>query len=166
MTRRSVSASRIYGERPALRLVTGPTDGGPEGSADRIRVLLVDDHPVIRNIVRLACERSERIVVVGEAADGESALVQAGSLEPDVVVLDLSLPGMSGFEAARRLKRIHQGIRILAISGRGDLRTIVQCRAIGVEGYFEKTDGLENVVSAIEAVTDGSGRSPAFSRGR
>jgi DNA-binding NarL/FixJ family response regulator len=129
-------------------------------------VLLVDDHPVIRNIIRLACERSERIAVVGEAADGEGALVQARRLQPDVVVLDLSLPGVSGFEAARRLKRANQGTRIVAISDRRDLRTIVECRAIGVEGYFEKTDGLENVVRAIEAVTDGDRVFTSISRGR
>jgi DNA-binding NarL/FixJ family response regulator len=155
MTRRSYSITRTYAERPALRLVTGPPAEGLEGSTERIRLLVVDDHPVIRDIIRLACDRSPRIEVVGEAADGVSALVEAGRLQPDVVVLDLSLPGMTGLETARRLKREHEGIRILAISGDNDPETVFECRRIGVEGFFEKTEAVEDVVGAIQAVADG-----------
>jgi DNA-binding NarL/FixJ family response regulator len=142
-------------ERAMLRVVGGLMDEEVETSSERIRVVLVDDHPVIRDVVRLACERSSRIEVVGEAADGESALAEVSRVSPDVVVLDLSLPGMSGFEVARALKADHEGVRILAISGDNDPEAVFEARLIGVEGFFEKTQAVEDVVGAIEAVADG-----------
>src|SRR6266516_1201619 len=133
MTKRSFSASRADAAAPELGVLARATaDDGPEGSTspEPIRVLLVDDHPVIRDIIRLACDRSARIAVVGEAADGEGALVEASRLQPDVVVLDMSLPGMSGLEAARRLKRHGAGMRVLAISSDNDPETVFECRVI------------------------------------
>jgi DNA-binding NarL/FixJ family response regulator len=122
----------------------------------KIRVLVVDDHPMIRDVIRLASRESSRIEIVGEAAEGTEALAQARALMPDVVVLDTGLPGIGGVEVARRLKAERgDAVHVLVLSDRDDPRAVFECRRIGVEGIFDKADSVDDVVSAIEAVADG-----------
>src|SRR6266702_3720921 len=97
-----------------------------------IRVVVVDDHPVIRDIVRMACDTVPGIELVGEAGDGESALQACRDLRPDVLVLDLVLPGIDGFEVARRLDSEGTHPQVLVISGRTDEEAIFEARRLGL----------------------------------
>jgi DNA-binding NarL/FixJ family response regulator len=154
MTRSNFNANRADDARPSLRLVENE---GVDASrpAKQIKVLVVDDHPVIRDIVRMACEGAKGIQFVAGAGDGEEALLQAERFEPDVVVLDLSLPERGGLEVASRLKQRRPGVRILALAGDADPETIFECRRIGVEGLFEKTEAVDRIAPAIRAVARG-----------
>ncbi len=127
----------------------------PEPNGDAVRVLIVDDHPVLRGGVRLACDGSERLEVVGEAARGEDALDACRRLRPDVVVLDLRLPGMSGLEVARRIREERLPTKILAFTGSTDDHTIFECMRVGADGFIEKSASILTIVDAIEYVATG-----------
>jgi DNA-binding NarL/FixJ family response regulator len=123
---------------------------------DTIRVVVVDDHPLIRDFVRFACRAGEGVEVIAEASRGEEALDACRTLRPDVVVLDLVIPGMNGFEVARRLREERIPVRILVLSGSDQPEALFRCRRIGVDGYLEKTSRLTEVVDAIRAVAHGA----------
>ncbi len=125
------------------------------GSGKRFRVLIVDDHPILRNVVRLACEASSLLEVVGEAADGERALQAHAALHPDVVVLDLILPGVDGLEVARRMKAERPETRILVLTGRTDGEAVLASMRAGADGFLVKTSGVRDIASAIERVGRG-----------
>jgi DNA-binding NarL/FixJ family response regulator len=120
------------------------------------RVLVVEDHAVIRGVVRLACEHSEGLEVVGEAVDGESALEACRDLRPDVVVLDLWLPGdVQGFDVARHIRAEGLPIRILVLTGRGDDQAVFDSIRAGADGFLEKTEGIRYVADALRRVARG-----------
>ena len=121
-----------------------------------IRVLLVDDHPSTRAGVRRALDAAGGFEVVGEAGDADQALALAASMEPDVVVLDVNLPGRSGAEVAAALQPT--ATRVLAFSahaGRGYARALL---AAGAAGYVTKDAPEAELVAAIRAVAAGRGR--------
>src|SRR5439155_2830975 len=118
-------------------------------------IVCVDDHPVVRDIVKMACEATPGLEVVGEAQDGETALDLCRELRPDVVVLDLILPGIDGFEVARHLFAQAPAPKVLVISGRTDPEAIFQARRLGVGGYLPKTVFVDHVAEAILAVATG-----------
>jgi DNA-binding NarL/FixJ family response regulator len=120
-----------------------------------IRVLVVDDHPVVRDIIKMACEGASGIEVVGEAEDGEAALEMCRELRPDVVLLDIVLPGIDGFEVARRLASTDDPPKVLVMSGRTDGDAIFLARRLGLAGFVPKTVFVQNVAPAIEAVAAG-----------
>ena len=120
-----------------------------------IRVLVVDDHPVVRDILKMACNAAPGIEVVGEAEDGESALEMCSDLRPDVLVLDLILPGIDGFEVARRLTAAGDPPKVLVMSGRTDGDAVFLARRLGLAGFVPKTVFVQNVAEAIEAVAAG-----------
>jgi DNA-binding NarL/FixJ family response regulator len=119
-------------------------------------VLIVDDHPMIRDIIRIACEERPALTVVGEAGDGREAVERYLELRPDVVVLDLVMPGIEGLEVARQLREADPEARILILSGRDDRATIFECLRIGVRGYQEKSTPVDEIAAAIEAVAAGT----------
>jgi len=119
------------------------------------RVLIVEDHPVLREVVRIACDASPLLHVVGEAQTGEEAMEASRTLSPDVVLLDLTLRGMDGLEVARRLRREGRPVKILVISGRTDDHTVFESIRAGVEGYLEKTSGVRYITDALVRVAAG-----------
>jgi len=119
------------------------------------RVVVVDDHPMIRDLVRLACEHDPEIEVVGEAGTGEEAIAACRELRPDVLVLDVVLPGIDGFEVARRLSEGGGGPRIIVVSGRTDSEAVFTARRLGIAGYLAKTEFVEHVTDAIRTVARG-----------
>ncbi len=119
------------------------------------RVLIVEDHPVLRGIVRLACEATAGLEVVGEIEDGSEAVDAAATLEPDVVVLDLGLPGVDGLEIVRRLRATGSPVKILVLTGRTDERTVFESMRAGVDGYLEKTSGVRFIAQALLRVAAG-----------
>lgn len=122
------------------------------------RVVLAEDHPATRSGLRAALDARPRVHVVGEAEDGVSALALVRDLSPDVLVLDLNMPGLSGVEIARRLQRESSPVRILAVSAYEDETYVRSLLASGAAGYITKEKPLEVIAEAVEAVARGEGR--------
>jgi DNA-binding NarL/FixJ family response regulator len=120
------------------------------------RVLVVEDHAVIRGVIRLACQDTDGLEVVGECVDGESAIAACIELRPDVVVLDLGLPGeVQGFDVARDIRSQRLPIRILVLTGRGDDQAVFDSIRAGADGFLEKTEGIRFVADALRRVARG-----------
>ena len=131
------------------------TDREPDASAPR-RVLIVEDHPVLRGVIRLACENTPALELAGEVEDGESALEACRAERPDVIVLDLTLPGeIQGLDLARTVREEGLPIRILVLTGRTDERALFDSVAAGVDGYLEKTAGVRFIADALTRVARG-----------
>jgi DNA-binding NarL/FixJ family response regulator len=118
-------------------------------------VLIVEEHPSVRAVVRAACEASERLSVVGEAADGEGALDECRRLHPDVVVLDPQLSGSDGYEIARLLREQQPPPRILVLTDRIDGEAVLAWMRARVEGFLPKSSGVRTIAGAIETVAEG-----------
>jgi DNA-binding NarL/FixJ family response regulator len=123
-------------------------------SPARVRVLLVDDHEVVRAGYRTLLQDSD-VDVVGEAADGAVACQQYIALAPDVVVMDLSLPGAGGLEAIRRILARDPAARILVFSIHDDVAFVEQALRAGAKGYITKASAAEVLVEAVGEVADG-----------
>jgi DNA-binding NarL/FixJ family response regulator len=122
--------------------------------AEPIRVLIADDHEVVRQGLRLFLDLQEGIQVVGEARDGAEAAALAGTGEPDVVVMDLSMPNVDGVEATRLVRHAHPGAKVLVLSSFVDERVIPALRA-GADGYLTKDVDAEQLVESIRSVHAG-----------
>ena len=119
-----------------------------------IRILLVDDHTMVREALRMVLEQDKSMEVVAAVGDGETALRLAQELAPDVVVMDVGLPGQSGIETTRRLLARHPQIKVLALSTYLDRRIIQQMLDVGASGYIAKSaagaelkQGIRNVLA-------------------
>jgi len=120
-----------------------------------VRVLLVDDHQMMRDGLRAILGRRSDFEVVGEADDGRTALAQASSLQPDVVVMDVGMPQMNGIEATRRLKKETPGSRVVALSTHSDKRYVLNMIEAGASGYVLKEAASEDLLRAVEAASLG-----------
>jgi len=121
-----------------------------------ISVLLVDDHPALRAGVRRSLESTPDITVVAEAADGFEALQLARDLKPDVVLLDIDIPGISGVEVARALRGTYAKVlAFTAHAGRGFVQGLLEA---GAAGYVTKDQPESTVIEAVRAVARGDGR--------
>lgn len=120
-----------------------------------IRVLLVDDHPIVRDGLRGYLDRQRGLLVIGEAGSGMAALEMARSLAPDVVLMDHSMPDMSGIEVAGQLRFIVPHARVLILTMQEDREYVREARRAGARGYLVKDVSPSEVVSAIEAVHRG-----------
>jgi DNA-binding NarL/FixJ family response regulator len=121
----------------------------------RLRLLLVDDHAVVREGLRALLASDPRFEIVGEASEGESAVSAATSLHPDVVVMDVSLPGLNGVQATRRLKAQSPDTRVVALTVHeegGYLRSLLDA---GAAGYVLKRSAASELVRALHIVGDG-----------
>lgn len=123
--------------------------------ASRTRVLLVDDHAVVREGYRRLLERDERLVVVGEAGDMADALARSVELLPDVTVLDIALPGVSGIEILRRILARRPASRVLMFSMYQDGIYATHAMNAGAYGYLSKASAPDLLVSAVHAVAAG-----------
>lgn len=133
-----------------------PQTGAKVKADDRkVRILIADDHPVIRKAVRSILEDHPHFEVCGEAIDGANAIVEAKRLEPDVVVLNVTMPVLNGFEAAREIKKDLPEMAIVILSSSADQRFIEEAQKIGVRAYVAKTKAGEALVKAIEAAVIG-----------
>jgi two-component system invasion response regulator UvrY len=120
-----------------------------------ITVLLVDDHPVVRSGYRRLLEQAPDITVLSEAADGEEAYLAYLKHQPDVVVMDLALPGISGLEAARRILKRDSRARILMFSAYESEVLVERARETGVKGYIGKRSAAKSIVEATRIVVSG-----------
>jgi len=122
----------------------------------KIRVLLVDDHTVVRKGIRALLEQEKDMEIVGEAEDGLKGVEACLEFEPDVVVLDMALPLLSGVEAARKIREKKPEVRILILSMYDDEEYIVDSFKVGVSGYILKDVVVSDLVSAVRSVYRGS----------
>lgn len=120
-----------------------------------IRVLLSDDHPIVRSGVRDLLSLSDRIEVIGEAGDGQEALDKAILLKPDVLLMDMEMPGLNGVEVARRLAGQAVDVRILALSAYDSIQFIDGILELGAYGYLTKEEMPEAIIEAVEGVACG-----------
>jgi DNA-binding NarL/FixJ family response regulator len=120
-----------------------------------IRVLLVDDHPVVRLGIRKLIEKEADIEVVGEAENGKEALVKVGELSPDVILLDMEMPEMTGNQVAYHLQEQGASVRILALSAYDDKQYIQELLKNGASGYLIKEEVAESIVEAVRGVARG-----------
>lgn len=123
---------------------------------DQIRLLLVDDHEVVRTGLRSFLESQEGMQVVAEAGSGAEAIVQASRECPDVVVMDITMPGMDGLEATRRLKQACPQAYVLALTVHEDKQYLFEMMGAGASGYLTKQSAAEDLVAAIHAVAGGN----------
>ncbi len=124
-------------------------DGKARDLDGKVRVLLADDHAILREGLTSLIEKQPGIRVVGEAEDGESCLEKAAALAPDVVVLDIKLPGISGIEVCRRLKSAHPLIKVIMLSMYEEYEYVNQALQAGADGYLLKKVVSSELVNAI-----------------
>ncbi|MFJ7070959.1 response regulator [Streptomyces sp. NPDC101115] len=123
--------------------------------AEKIRVLLVDDHQVVRRGLRTFLEVQEDIEVVGEGSDGEEGVARAEELRPDVVLMDVKMPGTDGIEALRRLRELGNPARVLVVTSFTEQRTVVPALRAGARGYVHKDIDPDALAAAIRSVHAG-----------
>jgi DNA-binding NarL/FixJ family response regulator len=128
----------------------------PRKVAERIRVLLVDDHTILRQGVRALLARESDMEVIGEAGDGVEAIDLVSNLHPDVVVMDVVMPRMNGLEATRKLRELYPELRILILSMYDDNEYVTQIIQAGAAGYVLKHAAGNDLVSAIRDVHKGA----------
>ncbi|WP_129769744.1 response regulator transcription factor [Streptomyces sp. L-9-10] len=120
-----------------------------------IRVLLVDDHQVVRRGLRTFLEIQDDIRVVGEASDGAEGIARAEELRPDVVLMDIKMPGTDGIEALRKLRELDNPARVLIVTSFTEQRTVVPALRAGASGYVYKDIDPEALAGAIRSVHAG-----------
>ena len=129
-----------------------------------IRILLADDHAMVRKGFRMILEAQADMSIVGEAGNGREAVEQAGTLHPDVIVMDVAMPELNGIEATRRLAATSPRSRVLALSMHKDSVYVREILRAGARGYLLKDSIDSDLVSAVRAVAKGDGYlSPAVS---
>ena len=123
--------------------------------ADAIRLLLADDHAVVRSGLRLLLESQPDMVIIGEAENGEEAIRRTKELGPDVVLMDIEMPGMNGIEAARQIKAQSPLTAVLALTMYEDDQYFFEMLRAGASGYVPKRAAPDELASAIRAVSRG-----------
>jgi two-component system response regulator NreC len=121
----------------------------------KIRVLLVDDHAILRDGIKSLLGKRDNIEVIAEATNGREAIPKVAELRPDVVVLDISMPLMDGLEATRQIKRESPDTKILVLTMHDDEEYFLQLLRSGASGYVTKKAASRELISAIEATYKG-----------
>lgn len=121
----------------------------------QLRILLADDHPVFRYGVRALLESTPDVEVVGEVTTGEEAIALAESLQPDVVLMDIQMPGVNGIDATRRIVQTSPHIRVLVVTMFQDDGSVFAAMRAGARGYILKDATKDEILRAIRAVGNG-----------
>ena len=122
---------------------------------DKIKVVIADDHAVMRVGIRNILARSNEISVIGEASDGQQAIVLIDNLKPDVLILDMEMPVMDGVEVARWMQITSSPVRILVLSAYDDCQYILEMLNMGAYGYLIKDEAPEVIVDAVRGIANG-----------
>jgi DNA-binding NarL/FixJ family response regulator len=126
----------------------------PEPAA-RLRILLADDHVIVRHGLKLLIDSQPDMIVIAEAGDGETAVQRALQLTPDVIVMDISMPGMNGLIATRKLRKLQPGAAIVTLTRHGDDAYLQELLRAGVSGYVLKQSAPTELLQAIRAAAAG-----------
>lgn len=118
----------------------------------KIRVMLADDHALFRDALRMVLEMAPDMEVVAEAENGHQVLQYMAQLQPDVVCMDLSMPGMNGLETTRHLRSSYPQTRIIGLSAHADLDRVVEMHRAGALGYVTKANAADELHAAIRQV--------------
>ena len=121
----------------------------------KTRVLIVDDHPIVRQGLRLVLDKSGEVEIVEEASDGDEAIEKARAAKPDLMLLDISMPGKSGLEVLKVLQAEMPQVRILILSTFPEKQYAVRCFANGARGYLTKKSAPEELLDAIRKIMNG-----------
>jgi two-component system response regulator NreC len=122
---------------------------------EKIRILLADDHPLVRSGLIKLLEPYKEFMIVGEAGDGEEAVAMTKKLEPDVVVIDLSMPKLSGIEATKIIRKNSPSVKVLVLTMHDNEEYVYQILKSGAGGYMLKNSGKDDLAAAIRAVAHG-----------
>jgi two-component system response regulator NreC len=137
-----------------------PTSSQAHGQAQRtgtkIRVLLADDHTILRAGLKMMLNAQPDIEVVGEASDGKQAVAEAQRLQPDVILMDITMPDWNGIEATRQVKRLQPDVRVLVLTMHENEEYLFQVLRAGASGYMLKEVADTELISAIRIVNAGS----------
>lgn len=120
-----------------------------------LRILLADDHKIVRDGLRALLDAQPGFRVVGEAEDGRTAVEMTLELHPDVVVMDIGMPGLNGIDATGRVTLERSDTKVIALSMHADRRFVAEMLRAGASGYLVKDSAFEELVGAIRAVTEG-----------
>jgi len=123
---------------------------------DTLRIILADDHNLLRHGIRQILEKQGNIQVIGEAADGLELLKLLTRKSPDMILLDIAMPNLRGIEAAIEIKMIYPAIKILILSMHKSIQYLHHALSAGVDGYLLKEDAPRELVSAIETIQSGN----------
>ena len=129
-------------------------------SASRIKVMVVDDHPIMRNGLRDTLEASGRFEVVGLAEDGDEALRTVEGLQPQVIVMDVIMPNKNGIDACREIMELLPDTRVLMLTASSEMDAVIEAVAAGATGYLQKYSRPEELVEAVVDVAEGRLRIP------
>src|SRR5690348_13062168 len=138
------------------RATSRPAAAASANAGRRIRLLLVDDHSVIRQALRMLLESQPELEVVGDAENGREALLAVERLHPDVVLMDVVMPGLNGIEATRQIRRFSRGSRVVMLSGFVDEDQLLAALRAGASGYLMKSSDISELVLAIQTVHRGN----------
>ena len=120
-----------------------------------IRILIVDDHAVLRKAVRGLFESRNEFQVCGEAENGLQAIKMAAELKPDVVIVDIVMPIMNGFEAARKIKEVSPHSRLVILSAYKDKQMLEEAKNVGAVCYVPKSDAERELIDAVKSAARG-----------
>lgn len=120
-----------------------------------VRILIVDDHAVLRKAVRDLLESRNEFEVCGEAENGLQAIKMAAELKPDVVILDIVMPVMNGFEAARKIKEVSPDSRLVILSAYKDKQMLEEAKNVGAVCYVPKSDAERELIDAVKSAARG-----------
>jgi len=121
----------------------------------KIRILLTDDHTLFRQGIKTLIAAETDMEVVGEAANGTDAVTRAAETRPDIVLMDIGMPGLSSFEATRQIKKVRPDTKILFLTMYDDEDYLVQCMEVGASGYVLKDSPAQQLLAAIRDVYRG-----------
>ena len=128
----------------------------PRQFASRIKVLIVDDHAVLRQALKMLLENQPEVDVVGDASNGREALEACERLHPDVVLMDMVMPGLNGLEATRQIRRRLPKVKVLILTGYMEDEQILAALRAGASGYVVKKSDVEELLLGIQTVHRGN----------
>ena len=120
-----------------------------------LRVMIVDDHRVVREGLRMALEAEDGMEVVGEAGEGSEAVTKAQELEPDVILMDVMMPGMNGIDACQEIRNLLPRTGVVMLTASGDDESVTAALVAGAQGYVLKAAGRDDLLRALRAVGRG-----------
>ena len=122
---------------------------------DTIKLMLVDDHDIVRTGLRSFLETQPGMEVIAEAKNGKEALERAGETQPDIVLMDITMPDMDGMEATQQLRKLYPDCQILVLTVHADKQYFMKMLAVGASGYITKQAAADELVAGIQAVAAG-----------